>query len=113
MEGKTAKIVNYITWIGWLIVFFAGKDAWQNDEGVKQHLNQGLICLILAFIPIGITQIASLIFAVWGIIKACQDDDTELPLIGSWRIIKELNECFQKAKSQDFAFFIAQEIPMQ
>ncbi len=88
MEGKTAKIVSYLTWIGWLIVFFAGKDAWQNDEGVKQHLNQGLICIILAVIPIGITQLASLVFVIWGIIKAVQDDDTELPLIGAWRIIK-------------------------
>lgn len=88
MEGKTAKIVSYITWIGFLIVLLAGKEAWQNDEGVKQHLNQGLICVILTVIPLGITQLAALIFAIWGIVKACQDDDTELPLIGGLKLIK-------------------------
>jgi len=88
MEGKTAKIVNYLTWIGWVIVFFAGKEAWQNDAGVKQHVNQGLICVILTVIPLGITQVAALVFAIWGIIKAVNEDDSPLPLIGTWTIIK-------------------------
>ena len=39
MEIKTAKIVSYITWIGWLIVLLI--DA-KEDAGVKQHLNQAL-----------------------------------------------------------------------
>ena len=45
MNGKTARILSYITWIGWIIALVSGdKD---NDEGLKQHLNQALICNIL------------------------------------------------------------------
>lgn len=86
MTGKTAKIVSYITWIGTLIVFLTG--AHKDDEGVKQHLNQGLICAIGSILPTGITQLAALVFAIMGIVKACQDDDTPLPLIGTWTLIK-------------------------
>ncbi len=86
MNGKTARILSYITWIGWIIALVSGdKD---NDEGLKQHLNQALICNILAIIPIGITQIAASIFAIWGLIKAIQEDDEPLPLIGGLKIIK-------------------------
>ena len=86
MNGKTARILSYITWIGWLVVFFsADKD---NDPGLKQHLNQALICNIAAIIPIGITQVAASIFAIWGLIKAIQEDDEPLPLFGGLTIIK-------------------------
>ena len=79
MNGKTARILSYITWIGWIIALVSGdKD---NDEGLKQHLNQ-------AIIPIGITQVAASIFAIWGLIKAIQEDDEPLPLIGGLKIIK-------------------------
>ncbi len=86
MSTKTAKIVSYLTWVGLLIVFFNG-DV-KDDEGVKQHMNQSLICVIASLIPLGITQLAAFIFMIMGIIKACNDDDTPLPLIGTWRIIK-------------------------
>ena len=86
MTGKTAKIVSYLTWIGWLIVLITG--AYKEDEGVKQHFNQATICVIACLIPIGITQLAALVFAVWGIIKACQEDDSPLPLIGGWCLFK-------------------------
>lgn len=86
MSTKTAKIVSYLTWIGLLIVFLNG-DV-KNDEGVKQHMNQSLICVIACIIPLGITQLAALIFMIMGIVKAVNDDDTPLPLIGEWRIIK-------------------------
>lgn len=86
MDGKTARILCYITWIGWIIAFATGgKDS---DEGLKQHINQALICNIVAIIPLGITQLAALIFAVWGLIKAFQGDDEPLPLIGGLQIIK-------------------------
>lgn len=85
MNAKTTKIVGYLTWIGLLIAFFAGD---KDGEGVKQHLNQSLICVILGIIPIGITQVAALVFIIWGIVKACQDDDSPLPLIGGLTIIK-------------------------
>lgn len=86
MSSKTAKILSYITWIGWLVAFFSGdKD---NDPALKQHLNQALICNIVAIIPLGITQLAASVFAIWGLIKAISDDDEPLPLIGQWTIIK-------------------------
>ena len=76
MNGKTARILSYITWVGWIIALVSGdKDS---DEGLKQHLNQALICNILAIIPIGITQVAASIFAIWGLIKAIQEDDEPL-----------------------------------
>ena len=86
MNIKTAKILSYITWIGWLGSFLSGDK--ENDPGLKQHLNQALICNIAAIIPIGITQLAAAIFGIWGLIKAIQDDDEPLPLIGTWTIIK-------------------------
>lgn len=86
MNSKTAKILSYITWIGWLVSFLSGDK--ENDPGLKQHLNQALICNIAAIIPIGITQLAAAIFGIWGLIKAIQDDDEPLPLIGTWTIIK-------------------------
>lgn len=86
MNSKTAKILSYITWVGWLVSFLSGDK--ENDPGLKQHLNQALICNIAAIIPIGITQLAAAIFGIWGLIKAIQDDDEPLPLIGTWTIIK-------------------------
>ena len=54
MSKKATGIVAYISWIGWLIAFFAG-----DREGAKFHLNQALIIAIgqivvgiLAYIPI-------------------------------------------------------------
>ncbi len=86
MNSKTAKILSYITWVGWLVSFLSGDK--ENDPGLKQHLNQALICNIAAIIPIGITQLAAAIFGIWGLIKAISDDDEPLPLIGTWTIIK-------------------------
>ena len=76
MTGKTAKIVSYITWIGTLIVFLVG--AHKDDEGVKQHLNQGLICAIASIIPLGITQLAALVFAIFLIVTFAAFDETFL-----------------------------------
>lgn len=84
METKTAKIVAYCTWIGWLIVLL--NDA-KEDAGVKQHLNQALICYLIALIP-AIGTIVAMVFWVMGLIKAINDDDTPLPVIGNWTIIK-------------------------
>lgn len=86
MDIKTAKIVSYITIIGWLVVFFTTKDKY-DDAGLKVHLNQALIAGIAGFIPF-IGSLVSLVYAVWGIINACQDNDTPLPLTDKLQIIK-------------------------
>lgn len=87
MDKKTAKIVSYITIIGWLIAFFAVKEDEKQDAGLKVHLNQALITAIVGFIPV-VGSIISLVYAVWGIINAVQDNDTPLPLTDKLQIIK-------------------------
>ncbi|MBO4389462.1 MAG: hypothetical protein J5825_01225 [Lachnospiraceae bacterium] len=88
MDKKLASILAYCTWIGWLVAFLAPGEDVKANPGYKQHLNQGLILFIICFIPIGITQLFALIFAVMGIIRAAQDNDEPLPLIGGVKIIK-------------------------
>lgn len=88
MDKKVAAILMYLFGlIGILIAYIANKDLFQ-DDGFKQHLNQAIIIIIAMFIPLGITQVAGLVFAIMGIVKAVNDDDTPLPLIGTWRLIK-------------------------
>lgn len=87
MDKKTAKIVSYITIIGWLIAFLAVKEDEKQDAGLKVHLNQALITAIIGFIPV-VGSVISLVYAVWGIINAVQDNDTPLPLTDKLQIIK-------------------------
>lgn len=95
MSKKATGIVAYITWIGWLVAFFAG-----DREGAKFHLNQALIIAlgqivvgILAYIPIVkiVAGIISLFLVVcWfiGLIAACKEEEKEIPLIGGIKILK-------------------------
>ena len=95
MSKKATGIVAYITWIGWLIAFFAG-----DREGAKFHLNQALIIAIgeiivgiLAYIPIikivaGIFSLFLLVCWVIGLIAACKEEEKEIPLIGGIKILK-------------------------
>ncbi len=54
----------------------------------KRTETQALICVILSIIPIGITQVVALVFAIMGIMKAMNEDETPLPLIGGIELIK-------------------------
>ena len=96
MDKKVTGIIAYLTLIGWLIAYLAG-----DKEGAKFHLNQGLvlaICnianVIVGMIPLiggilsSIISIIILIFAILGIVYAAQDQDKELPIIGSIKILK-------------------------
>lgn len=80
MNKKTTGIVAYITWIGWIIAFFAG-----DKEGAKFHLNQalviflaGIVCSIIARITIvgaiigGIASIVVFIFWIMGLGRRLQ-----------------------------------------
>lgn len=95
MDKKTTGIVAYITWIGWLIAFFAG-----DREGAKFHLNQALV-IALGWIIIGILSaipfvnivagiIGIFLFVCWiiGLIAACKEEENEIPLIGAIKILK-------------------------
>lgn len=96
MTKKATSIVAYITFIGWLIAWFAG-----DREGAKVHLNNGLILVlatlingVIGFIPLigGILNyilgIAIFVFIIIGIVYAAQDQDKELPLIGQIKILQ-------------------------
>lgn len=95
MSKKATGIVAYITWIGWLVAFFAG-----DREGAKFHLNQALVIAlgeivvaILGRIPI-VNIVAGILglflFVCWiiGLIAACKEEEKEIPLIGGIKILK-------------------------
>ena len=88
MDTKTTSIVAYITWIGLLIAFLAG-----DKEGAKFHLNQALVIFLfslLSVIPcIGwIWGIFMIVCWILGLIAAINQEENEVPLIGSIKIIK-------------------------
>ncbi|MBR1477892.1 MAG: hypothetical protein IJ608_08035 [Lachnospiraceae bacterium] len=103
MNKKTTGIVSYITLIGWLIAFFAG-----DKEGAKFHLNQSLVLWICNLVLTIITNIvgnfgtvgailsivclvcsiALFVFWIIGLVRACKEDETPLPIIGGIQILK-------------------------
>lgn len=95
MTTKATGIVAYITLIGWIIAFLAG-----DKEGAKFHLNQALvlalgqvICGVLVKIPfIGIifslVSLAIFVCQIIGLVCAIQEKETEIPVIGSIKILK-------------------------
>lgn len=102
MTKKATDIVAYITIIGWLVAYFAGT----RDES-KFHLNQGLIlgilslavsiiATVLGFIPVvgliiglvaWLIDLGLLALMIIGIINACNEKETPLPLIGFIKLI--------------------------
>lgn len=62
MDKKVTGILAYITWIGWLVAFFAG-----DKEGAKFHLNQALIVNI-AQIIIGVLGVIPFVNIVAGLL---------------------------------------------
>ena len=106
MNKKVTGIVAYITIIGWIVAYVAG-----DKENAKFHLNQGLVVCLLGlangflgaivgvicrFIPflsilgwvvsaIGLVILAAMII---GIVYAVQEQDKEIPVIGSFKILK-------------------------
>ncbi len=85
MDAKATAIVSYLSWIGWIIAYAAGK---KDDEFAKHHLNQTLIIFIIGIIPLGVTQLFATILWFMGIINAFQEEAKPLPLIGNWHLIK-------------------------
>ena len=86
MDKKTTGIVSYITLIGWLIAFCAG------DKEVL-YLASLINSIIISRIPIcgwavsGILSIVFFIFWIMGLVYACKDEEKELPLLGSIKIL--------------------------
>ena len=95
MDKKTTGIVSYLTFIGWIIAFCAG-----DKEGAKFHLNQSLVLLLanliasmISYIPLfghfvsAILNILLLILWIFGLVYACQDEEKEVPVLGSIKIL--------------------------
>lgn len=105
MNARTAGIVCYITWVGWIIALIMGE---QDDEFVKHHLNQALILNIcaticsaisgaLAWIPLirvlaaivfGFIGLVIFIMAIVGIISAANNSTKPLPVVGEIKLMK-------------------------
>lgn len=103
MDAKTTGIVGYITWIGFLIAYFAG-----DKEGAKFHLNQALVLAIASIglsliaaifgaIPFfgwivslaaGVCDIIVLVLMIMGIVNAANGEEKPLPIIGGIKILK-------------------------
>ncbi|MBU5626624.1 hypothetical protein KQI82_06810 [Oscillibacter sp. MSJ-2] len=88
LDSKTTGIVAYLTWIGLLIALVAG-----DREGAKFHLNQALVIWLfglLSAIPcLGwLWGIFILLCAIMGLIYAINDEEKEVPLLGSIRLLK-------------------------
>ncbi len=95
MDKKVTGIVSYLTWIGWIVAFVAG-----DKQGAKFHLNQSLVLMlaslvtgVLAWIPVvdkvvWILNIALFVLWVLGFIAAIKDEEKEIPLLGSIKLLK-------------------------
>ena len=100
MDTKTTGWVSYITFIGWIVAMCAG-----DKEGAKFHLNQSLVLWIgylimmiaskiLIFIPIlgaiAVFGAYIFLFVMWimGLIAAINQEEKELPIIGTIKLLK-------------------------
>lgn len=87
ISPKATAVLAYLTWIGFIIAFFAG-----DRERAKFHLNQGLVCnlfWLLTGIPLigKIWGIVMLVITVMGIINASNGENKEVPLIGGIHLL--------------------------
>ena len=104
MDKKTTALVSYITLIGWLIAFFAGKD--DADDFVKFHFRQSLglhitsfvfsivLGIIVSTVPaLSFLGLISLVFLVlmlmiMGAMNANKGEKIPLPIIGQYFLEK-------------------------
>lgn len=105
MDTKTASVVSYITWIGWIVALLLGN---KDDYEVKKNLNQALVINIIgtvssiiigvfSMIPIigilftilgSLISLVCFILAVMGIVNAVNGDGKSLPVVSAFQIIK-------------------------
>lgn len=97
MDAKATSIVAYFGWIGFLISYLAG-----DREGAKFHLNQALVLNIFSLIGVvigrldipligwiitSVWSIATLVFWIIGLVAAIQQEEKEIPIIGSIHLL--------------------------
>ena len=96
MDKKITGIVAYLTIIGWIVAYIAG-----DKEGAKFHLNQALVIAlcgivngvigaipIIGWIASFLINILIIVCVVLGIIAAAKDEEKEVPILGSIKILK-------------------------
>ena len=88
MSKKVASIFMCLGLVFWLIGFFCTKNTDEKLSG--EQYTQGLVLSIIAFIPM-IGYLAFLVFAILGIINACQDKEG-IPVLDKfgWNWFKSL-----------------------
>lgn len=87
LSPKVTNVLSYITWIGFLIAYFAG-----DREHCMFHLNQGLVLnlfgLLSGFPVIGwVARIGFVVLMIIGIVNASNDENKPLPLIGGIKLL--------------------------
>ena len=87
ISTKATGVLAYLTWIGFLIAYFAG-----DRQGARFHLNQGLVVNLfglLSAVPLvgKIWSVFILICAIIGIINASNGENKEVPLIGGIKLL--------------------------
>ncbi len=96
-KSRTAAVISYITWIGFIIAICIGD---RSDKFTVHHLNQALILNILSIvggvlevIPLiggmaaGLVGLVVLVFWVMGIYRAATGSMEPLPIIGDYHLI--------------------------
>lgn len=87
ISTKATGVLAYLTWIGFLIAYFAG-----DRQGARFHLNQGLVVNLFGLLT-GIPVIGKLwglfilVCMVLGVINASNGENKEVPLIGGIRLL--------------------------
>lgn len=97
INSKTAAVISYITWIGFIIALVIRDPS---DRFTAHHMNQSLVLSIvgtlggaIAIIPIlggmiaGIVSLAVFVFEVIGIYRAATGSMEPLPIIGDIHLI--------------------------
>ncbi|MBP3759763.1 MAG: hypothetical protein J6I83_07980 [Firmicutes bacterium] len=87
MSTKATGVLAYLTWIGFLIAYFAG-----DRQGARFHLNQGLVVnlfgLLTGFPIIGkIWGLFILVCMILGVVNASNGENKEVPLIGGIHLL--------------------------
>ncbi len=88
MNAKTTGIVAYFGWPGLALAVIAG-----DREGAKFHINQSLVIWLFSLLRhiscIGwVFSIFILVCWIMGLVAAINQEEKEVPLIGSIKILK-------------------------
>ncbi len=89
MSKKMTGIVAYLSYIGFILAYLCG-----DKEGAKFHLNQALIIHLISltgFVPYIGRIVMPLTTILWfiGFIYATREEEKEVPVVGSLRLLQQ------------------------